>query len=294
MHPARSLLLVPGNSERSLDEAANHPADALILDLEASVARPHKAQARERVRAYLSRAEAKRVWVRVNSVASGLIGDDLAAVFGAGEVEGIVLPKAESAVEVAQADELLSGCERYRGVASGKSAIIVQLDSARAVYFAHEIAAASARIASLCFGGTQDGDLVTDLGCAWSIDGPELMYSRQYALVAARASGIGCPLDGIYANVEDGEGYVRDTELSRSLGYRGRIVVDARQIEAANRIYSPSLAELQYHRQVLETFGTAVAENKASVTLDGKMIDYAHEATARAVIAQARELGIIP
>ena len=120
------------------------------------------------------------------------------------------------------------------------------------------------------------------------------MYSRQYALVAARASGIGCPLDGIFANVEDNAGLLQDTELSHRLGYRGRMVIDPRQIEPVNRIYSPTLEEVEYHRRVLETFAAALAEGKASVTLDGKMIDYAHEATARAVIAQAKAIGVIP
>ncbi len=294
MRMCRSLLLVPANRREMLDKPKSLLADAMMLDLEATIPGSEKARAREMARDYLSRATGERLWVRVNGVATDLLSADLEAIVGAGQIEGIVLPKVETAAEVRQVDGLLAALERDRGIAPGQTGMIVELDNAKAVFFSHEIAAASGRIASLCFGGAQDGDLMADLGCAWSINGPELMYARQYALVAARASGIGCPLDGIFANVEDDEGLLRDTGLSRRLGYRGRMVVDPRQIEPANRIYSPSLQEVQYHRRVLETFGAAVAEGKASVTLDGKMIDYAHEATARAVIAQAREIGVIP
>jgi citrate lyase subunit beta/citryl-CoA lyase len=172
--------------------------------------------------------------------------------------------------------------------------LILELDSAKAVFFAHELAAAAPRIVSLAFDGSEHGDVATDLGAAWSIDGPELMYARQYALVAARAAGIACPLDGYFANAGDAEGLMRDTDVSRRLGYRGRVVINPRQIEAVNRIYSPTREEVDYHRRVLATLEAAIADGRASVTLDGKMIDYAHAETARAVLAQARELGVVP
>lgn len=102
-----------------------------------------------------------------------------------------------------------------------------------------------------------------------------------------------CPLDGPFARLDDLDGLARDTEMSRRLGYRGRIVLDPRQIETVNRIYSPTAEEVAYHRRVLEALEAAIAAGRASVTLDGKMIDYAHAATARAVIDQARAFGIV-
>jgi citrate lyase subunit beta/citryl-CoA lyase len=120
------------------------------------------------------------------------------------------------------------------------------------------------------------------------------MYGRQHALVASRAADMSCPLDGYFANVDDMAGLTQDTEISRRLGYRGRIVIGPRQVEPVNRIYSPTRAEVEYHQRVLDTLDAAIAGGRASVTLDGKMIDYAHAETARAVIAQARELGVIP
>ena len=161
------------------------------------------------------------------------------------------------------------------------------IESARGVLFAYQIATAAQRVASLCLGGAEDGDLQTDLGCAWSIDGPELLYARQHTLLAARAARIEFPLDGVFANVRDEEGFVRDTTLSRRLGYRGRTVIHPGQIEPANRLYSPSEQEIEYYRRVLEAFDAAVAQGSASTTVDGKMIDYAMAANARRVIGLA-------
>jgi citrate lyase subunit beta/citryl-CoA lyase len=293
MRPARSLLLVPGHRQGSLDDPLARAADAVILDLAATVPDSEKAQARKMAMERIARAPGRRFLLRVNPIATGILADDLDVAIR-GTVEGIMVPQLKSADEVRRIDEAMTTAEAARGLAAGSIGLILELDSARAVFFAHELAAASPRIVSLAFNGSEHGDLATDLGAAWSIDGPELMYARQYALVAARAGGIACPLDGYFANVEDAEGLMRDTDVSRRLGYRGRIVVDPRQIEAVNRIYSPTREEIDYHRRVLETLEVAIADGRASVTLDGKMIDYAHAETARAVLAQARELGVVP
>jgi citrate lyase subunit beta/citryl-CoA lyase len=293
MRPARSLLLVPGNLQEALDDPLARTADAVILDLAATVPDPEKPRARRMAADRIAREPDRRWFLRVNPIAAGLLADDLDTAIRA-TVEGIVAPGLGSAEEVRRLHQTMTAAEAARGLAAGSVGLILELDSARAVFFAHELAAASPRIVSLSFNGSEHGDLATDLGAAWSIDGPELTYARQYALVAARAAGIACPLDGYFANVEDDEGLMRDTEVSRRLGYRGRIVIDPRQIAPVNRIYSPTREEVDYHRRVLETLEAAIADGRASVTLDGKMIDYAHAETARAVLAQARELGVVP
>src|SRR5262249_62265624 len=113
------------------------------------------------------------------------------------------------------------------------------------------------RHASLTFGGAQDGDLNADLGCAWSIDGPEMLHARSHTLLAARAARFDTPLDGVFANVRDGAGFERDTALSRRLGYRGRKLIHPSQIEPCNRLYRPSEAELHYYARGLEAFDPA-------------------------------------
>jgi citrate lyase subunit beta/citryl-CoA lyase len=293
MRPARSLLLVPGNFQEALDDPLVRAADAVILDLGGTVPGSEKARARRMAGERIAREPGRRWFLRIDPIAAGTLADDLDAAT-CGSVEGIVLPHLRSAEEVRRIDEAMTAAEAARGLAAGTIGLILELDSAKAVFFAHELAAAAPRVVSLSFNGSEHGDLATDLGAAWSIDGPELMYARQYALVAARAAGIACPLDGYFANIEDAEGLMRDTDVSRRLGYRGRVVIDPRQIEPVNRIYSPTREEVDYHRRVFETLEAAIADGRASVTLDGKMIDYAHAETARAVLAQARELGVIP
>jgi len=293
MHPARSLLLVPGHRQEALDENLARAADAVILDLGATVPGSEKARARRIAADRIAREPGRRWFLRVNPIAAGVLADDLDVAMR-GSVEGIVAPQLKSAEEVRRIDQAMTAAEAEQGIAAGSVGLILELDSARAVFFAHALTAATPRIVSLSFNGSEHGDLTTDLGAAWSIDGPELMYARQYALVAARAAGIACPLDGYFANVEDADGLMRDTEVSRRLGYRGRVVIDSCQIEPVNRVYSPTREEIEYHRRVLETLEGAIADGRASVTLDGKMIDYAHAETARAVLAQARELGVIP
>src|SRR5262249_48107825 len=139
-------------------------------------------------------------------------------------------------------------------------------------------------VVSLTFGGAQDGDLNTDLGCAWSIDGPEMLHARSHTLLAARAARFDTPLDGVFANVHDAEGFERDTALSRRLGYRGRKLIHPSQIEPCNRLYRPSAAELDYYARVLEAFDQAVAQGTASTTVDGRMIDAAMANAARRVL----------
>jgi citrate lyase subunit beta / citryl-CoA lyase len=161
---------------------------------------------------------------------------------------------------------------------------VPSIESARGVWFAYEIATAATRNVSLSFGGARDGDLNTDLGCVWSADGPEMLHARQHTLIAARAARFETPLDGVFADIRDTAGFERDTDLSRRLGYRGRKLIHPSQIEPCNRLYRPTAAELDYYARVLEAFDAAVAEGRASTTVDGKMIDVAMAAAARRVL----------
>ena len=128
--------------------------------------------------------------------------------------------------------------------------------------------------------------VVEALPCAtaWSIDGPEMLHARAHTLLAARAARFDSPLDGVFANVRDAEGFERDTALSRRLGYRGRKLIHPAQIEPCNRLYRPNAAELDYYARVLEAFDQAVAQGSASTTVDGRMIDLAMANAARRVL----------
>jgi citrate lyase subunit beta/citryl-CoA lyase len=282
---ARSFLYVPANREKFLDKAIGLPADAFIFDLEDSVPPAEKANARAGVRAFAPKIAGERVWVRVNGLATGFAEDDLDAVIGVAGLGGIFLPKVETPDEVKRWDAMIGALERGRGVAAGAIKLVLSIESALGVLNAHVMAIAAARTVSLTFGGAQDGDLNTDLGSAWSIDGPELLHARSHTLLAARAARFDTPLDGVFANVRDPEGFERDTTLSRRLGYRGRKLIHPSQIEPCNRLYRPSAAELDYYARVVEAFDRAVAQGSAATTVDGRMIDLAMANAARRVLA---------
>jgi citrate lyase subunit beta/citryl-CoA lyase len=282
---ARSFLYVPANREKFLEKAIGLPSDAFIFDLEDSVPPAEKANARAGVRAYAPKIAGERVWVRVNGLDSGLAADDLDAVVGVAGLAGIFLPKVETPDEVKRWDGMIGALEQARGIAAGALKLVISIESALGVLNAHASATAAARVISLTFGGAQDGDLNADLGCAWSIDGPEMLHARSHALMAARAARFDTPLDGVFADIRDADGFERDTALSRRLGYRGRKLIHPAQIEPCNRLYRPSAAELDYYARVLEAFDKAAAQGSAATTVDGRMIDLAMANAARRVIA---------
>jgi citrate lyase subunit beta/citryl-CoA lyase len=225
--------------------------------------------------------------VRVNGLETGLARDDLDAVIGVQGMAGIFLPKVETPEEVLRWDTTIAALEKARGLAIGSTRLVLSLESALGVLNAYAMSVAAPRVASLSFGGAQDGDLNTDLGCTWTSDGPEMMTARGMALIAARAARFDSPLDGVFADVRDPEGFARDTALSRRLGYRGRKLIHPSQIEPCNRLYTPNHRELDYYARVLEAFEKALIQGRASTTLDGKMIDVAMANAARRILQEA-------
>ena len=284
---ARSFLYVPANREKFLEKAIGLPSDAFIFDLEDSVPPAEKATARTGVCEYAPKIADNRVWVRVNGIETGLAQADLDAVIGVKGLAGLFLPKVETRDEVMRWDAMIATLETERSVERGAVKLVLSIESALGVLNAYDMSIAAGRVVSLTFGGAQDGDLNTDLGCAWSIDGPEMLHARSHTLLAARAARFDTPLDGVFANVRDPDGFERDTALSRRIGYRGRKLIHPSQIEPCNRLYSPSQAELDYYARVLDAFDAAVAQGHASTTVDGRMIDVAMAAAARRALDAA-------
>jgi citrate lyase subunit beta/citryl-CoA lyase len=225
--------------------------------------------------------------VRVNGLDTGCADADLDAVIGVEGLAGLFLPKVETRAQVMRWTDMIAALEDARGLTAGSIKLVLSIESALGVLNAYDMSIATPRAVSLTFGGAQDGDLNTDLGCAWSIDGPEMLHARSHTLLAARAARFDTPLDGVFANVRDPDGFERDTALSRRLGYRGRKLIHPAQIEPCNRLYRPSEAELDYYARVLEAFDQAVEQGSASTTVDGRMIDVAMANAARRALDAA-------
>jgi len=285
-----SFLYIPGNRRKMLDKTASLPADAFILDLEDSVPASEKAAARVLVCEYASKISKGRAWVRTNAPDSPEFDDDLSATVGSPGIAGYFIPKVDSVEQVRAIDETFGKLERERKLEPQSAKLILTAESARAVLFCHAIVTASPRVVSIVFGGARDADLMNDLGCSWSSDGPELMHARQHMLLQARAAGIKMPLDGAYADVRDDEGFVSDSMLSRRLGYRGRMLIHPNQIDLARRAYGRSPEEIDYYKRVLTAFEEAKGRGEAATTVDGRMIDEAMASAARRALQQEQDI----
>ena len=280
----RSILFIPGNRERMLAKGPTTGADALLLDLEDAVPAAAKDEARAIVRDHVPRMGGVPVLVRVNAASTGLTRADLEAVVVPG-LAGVFLPKVGSPAEVREVAGWLDELEGSAGLEQGSLDLVCMLETASGVRLGYEIATASPRVGSLCYSGGQNGDLQTDLGCDWSLEGTEMLYARSKIVLDARAAGIEYPIEGVYVEVRNLDGLIADTMLSKRLGYKGRAIIHPSHVEPVNRIYTPAQAEVDYYRGLLETFDAALADGRGSVTYEGKMIDYAMAERARRVLA---------
>jgi len=292
--PVRIILFAPGSKERVMTKALESGADAVLLDLEDSVPIAAKAEARQLVAKVIDGVAAAgsgrvgpAIFVRTNGTASGLLNDDLAAIVRTG-LEAIFVPKVESVAEVQNTTSALERLESEHGMKSGTVEIVVMIESALGVYRCFDLIKASPRVVSTCIGGAQDGDLQTDLGCSWSVEGTELFYARSKVLLDSRAAGIAWPLDGVYGNLNDEAGLIQDSRLSARLGYVGRTVIHPKQIAPVRQAYAVPAAEAAYYQKVVSEFEAVEKAGTAAITVDGKLVDYAMYQRARRVLALAK------
>lgn len=276
-------------------KALESGADAVLLDLEDSVAIAAKAEARSLVAKVIDDVAAAGVarsgpaiFVRVNATATGLLDDDLAAIVRPG-LDAVFLPKVESVSEVQNADSTLERLESARGLKPGAVEIVLMIESALGVYRCFDLITASPRVASTCIGVARDGDLQTDLGCSWSIEGTELLYARSKVLLDTRAAGKAWPLDGVFSDLGDEEGLIKDSTLSARLGYVGRTVIHPKQIAPVRRAYAVSEADVAYYQQVVTEFEAVEKTGAAAaITVNGRLVDYAMYQRAKRVLDLAK------
>jgi citrate lyase subunit beta/citryl-CoA lyase len=285
----RSMLFVPGDSERKLGKGESSPADALILDLEDSVAPDRTAIAREVVRAYLqSRPDRSKqqLWVRINPLSSEKGLPDLAAMV-AGKPDGIILPKPDSGVDIVLLDHYLRALETREGIAVGSiRAIPVATETAKAVFALGSYAGSSPRLAGITWGAE---DLSAALGASTnkaSSGAYAFTYelARSLCLAGAVAADVQ-PIDTLYVDFRDLAGLEADCKASRQLGFTGRIAIHPDQVAVINAAYSPDAGEIAFARRVVDAF--AASPGTGVVGLEGKMLDMPHLKQANRLLAMA-------
>ena len=294
MKPVRIILFAPGSKERVMSKALESGADAVLLDLEDSVPLTAKAEARSLVAKVIDGVAATgagrvgpAIFVRVNGTVSGLLDEDLAAIVRPG-LDAIFVPKVESVSEVQYIASTVERLESAHGIKTGSVEIVLMIESALGVYRCFDLINASPRVATTCIGGAQDGDLQTDLGCSWSVEGTELMYARSKVLLDTRAAGKAWPLDGVYGDLSDEAGLIQDSRLSARLGYVGRTVIHPKQIAPVRQAYAVPAAEVAYYQKAVREFEAVEKTGTAAITVDGKLVDYAMYQRAKRVLDLAK------
>ena len=285
----RSMLFVPGDSERKLAKGESSPADALILDLEDAVAPDRTAIARGMVRDYLDarpNRERQQLWVRINPLSTAKALPDLAAVVG-GAPDGILLPKPDSADDIVLLDHYLTALEEREGITRGSVKVIpVATETARAVFALGSYAGCSARLVGMTWGAE---DLAAALGANTNKNaagGYAFTYelARSLCLAGAVAADVQ-PLDTLFVDYRDAAGLAADSRQSRQLGFTGRIAIHPDQVTTINAAYSPDEAEIAYARRVVAAFNAA--PGVGVVGLDGKMLDMPHLKQANRLLEMA-------
>ena len=283
----RSKLFVPASRPELFEKALNGAADALSFDLEDAVAETRKAEARRALGRFLQSlpaAPGKTIVVRVNGRHTPHFRADLEAIVGPA-VDLINLPKATSAEDVRACVAALAEVEQARGLEP--MAILPNIEDPRALGLAAEIAGASPRVVGLQAGWS---DLVASLGMD-RYDATAIGHLQLQIRVAAGAAGVWA-YDGAWANIKDPDGYRREAEAARRLGYLGKTAIHPTQVPIANDVFRPSEAEIGHALGVVEAARDAAEAGVGAFTVAGRMVDAPIVRRAKTVLALARELGL--
>ncbi|MGE0583226.1 MAG: CoA ester lyase [Steroidobacteraceae bacterium] len=282
----RSFLFAPGSHARRVAKVFTAGADAVILDLEDAVAPAEKAAARASVVAAMRQPRAQRGYVRVNGIDSPYWRDDLDAVAGPW-LDGVVLPKAESAAQVQEFDAYLDDCERRVGMAPGTLELMLIVESALGIVHIDSIAGATPRIGRIALGG---GDYTNDLDLEWTADEEALAYARARLAHASRAAGIEPPVDTVVIEVRDQARFRQSARNGRRLGFHGKLCIHPDQVGPCHEIFTPGAAEIARARAIVVAFDEAEARGVASIQVDGVFVDYPVAHKARRILALAERL----
>jgi citrate lyase subunit beta/citryl-CoA lyase len=286
----RSMLYVPSNSWRMINNATTEGADAVILDLEDGCPIAEKETGRVFARDSVSmlKEHGLDVFVRVNSMETGLTATDIAYTVVPG-LDGIMLAKTDSPEDVRALDTLLKEQENRKGITPGSVQVIALLETPKGILNIREIIAASQRMVAVGFGA---GDFSREMGAGMGVTKlspdeyfPMILHARSSIAMAARAAGIQAIDTPYFGLVIDLEGLRRESEKVKLLGFSGKQLTHPRHVEVANQVFSPARADVEYARKVVDAYQEARAKGLGATTLGGKMIDFGSLKRAESLLA---------
>lgn len=277
----RSFLFAPGNHARRTEKALTLGADAVILDLEDACPAAEKVATRAVAVAALQGVRCCRGYIRVNPITTPFGHRDIEAVVRAG-VDGLVAPKIETADELKTVEWLMSQIEREQGLPPGSVDLVPIIETGLGLRNVDAIARAGTRVRRLMFGA---GDFTLDLDITWTADEMEFLPYRSAMVMASRAAGLEAPIDSVWVDLRNTEGFARSVAAVRAMGFQGKLCIHPDQVPVVNAAFTPSDAQVSRAQRVVEAFQTAEAAGSAAIQLDGQFIDYPFLYQAQRVLA---------
>ncbi|MFR0608929.1 citrate (pro-3S)-lyase subunit beta [Limosilactobacillus mucosae] len=286
----RTMMFVPGNNPAMVKDAGIYGADSIMFDLEDAVSMAEKDAARDLVYEALQTqdyGDAELV-VRVNGQDTPYYANDVRAMVKAG-IDVVRLPKAEDAEMIKKLDADITAAEKEFGREEGSTMLMAAIESAKGVINAYQIASASDRMMGIALSAE---DYTTDMKTHRYPDGAELEFARNMVLHAARAAGVAA-FDTVFTNMNDTEGFYRETEYIHQLGFDGKSLVNPRQIPMVNKVYEPTKKEIENAKNVENAIKEAKLKGSGVISMNGQMVDRPVVLRAERVMRLAKASNLI-
>ncbi|GAP00736.1 citrate lyase beta chain [Fructobacillus fructosus] len=266
----RTMMFVPGNNPGLIKDAGIFGVDSIMFDLEDAVNMNEKDSARYLVYEALQTFDYgnAELVVRINGLDTPFYENDIKAMVKAG-IDVIRLPKTENADMIHELENLVEAAEKEFGREVGSTHLMAAIESAMGVVNAYEIASASDRMIGIALSAE---DYTTDMKTHRYPDGQELLYARNAILHAARAAKIAA-FDTVFTNLDDEEGFIRETKLIHQLGFDGKSLINPRQIAPVNKIYAPTQKEILNAQNVMAAIEEAKRKGSGVIAMNGQMVD---------------------
>lgn len=285
----RSMMFLNCQKPGLIKDPYIYKPDSIMLDLEDAVAENQKDAARYSLFHALKEIDYRGVErvVRINGLDTPHWKEDI-RVCVAGGADTIRIAKTETGADVRTVEEHVSAAEKEFGRPEGSTLLMAALESCKGVLNALEVCEASDRLIGIALSG---GDYTKDLQTTITGTGVELMGARQHMIMAARAAGVQC-FDTVFTNLDDMEGFEKETQMIKLMGFDGKSLVNPRQISIVHQIFTPTLKEIIFAEKVVREIDEKKAKGIGVFTVDGKMIDIAFYDGAKRTLALAKASGV--
>jgi citrate lyase subunit beta / citryl-CoA lyase len=286
----RSMLFLPGSSQKMIEKATKAEADSIIIDLEDGVSIGQKINARQQATDAIKTLDFgdRERTIRINSLDTPFGQDDLFAVVQ-GAPDALVIPKVNGPENVLEINRLLMQAEEQTRLPSQGIKLILLMETPNAIVNAYDIAGCCSRISALIFGAA---DYSRETRGKITRNRLELLYPLNRLLLAARMAGIDA-IDSPHFAIDDIEGLIEQARMASAMGYDGKAVIHPKQIEPVNQVFTPSLEEIAHAKKVIAAFEKAEEEGVGVIALEGQMIENVHVAIAQRTMRIAQKAGLI-